>query len=532
MQKVICQIKSYIQPFERSLALQELQALTQGPIIPVDGDYLVASRFAIEGTNDVTRLRESLAFWQSVGGEANGVTRQVTREATAVVARSLDSEASIQSSSKAIAVGHLPNHRVLRYATHGIHEYRGKFFPQLVRALMNISRIPSDAIVLDPMCGSGTALVEARLAGRKSFGLDMNPLSVFMANVKCGMLNSDSQSLFATYNNLHESILSPSETEADGQFSSLPDRDQAYLIRWFDSPTIRELDHINSCISRLEQELHRDFYRVALSNILRRASWQNVDDLRVRRERKPVVKGQAITLFLAEALRSTQTVGAFLKRERLETLPDYSILEADARQAATALPDLAERADVAITSPPYATALPYIDTDRLSLAYLGLLPREHHRTKDRLMIGNREITPNDRSHYWAFYQENQTMLPEETRSLIDRIHYLNESDSVGFRRKNLSALLSRYFFDMRDALQQVFALLRPGGVLFLIVGNNRTVAGKERIEIRTADHLGRIATSIGFRWHSDVAMDMLVSRDIFRKNAVPSETILQLEKPQ
>ena len=30
----------------------------------------------------------------------------------------------------------------------------------------------------------------------------------------------------------------------------------------------------------------------------------------------------------------------------------------------------------------------------------------------------------------------------------------------------------------------------------------------------------------------EMAMDMLVSRDIFRKNAVPSERIMRLDKPQ
>ena len=30
----------------------------------------------------------------------------------------------------------------------------------------------------------------------------------------------------------------------------------------------------------------------------------------------------------------------------------------------------------------------------------------------------------------------------------------------------------------------------------------------------------------------ELAMDMLVSRDIFRKNVVPSERIMRLDKPQ
>ena len=102
---------------------------------------------------------------------------------------------------------------------------------------------------------------------------------------------------------------------------------------------------------------------------------------------------------------------------------------------------------------------------------------------------------------------------------------------MGFRRRNLSALLSKYFFDMREVMRQTYSLLRPGGTMFLVVGNNRTTAGGRHVEIRTADHLGEIAGGLGFRIADDMAMDMLVSRDIFRKNAVPSERIMRLDKP-
>ena len=68
--------------------------------------------------------------------------------------------------------------------------------------------------------------------------------------------------------------------------------------------------------------------------------------------------------------------------------------------------------------------------------------------------------------------------------------------------------------------------------MFLVVGNNRTTAGGQSIEIRTAEHLGEIANDLGFRLTDDMAMDMLVSRDIFRKNAVPSERIMRLDKLQ
>ena len=148
------------------------------------------------------------------------------------------------------------------------------------------------------------------------------------------------------------------------------------------------------------------------------------------------------------------------------------------------------------------------------------------------MIGNREVTKRARTEYWAFYEAHRSLLPPSTRTLIERIDRLNKPGMVGFRRRNLAALLSKYFFDMREVLQQTFTLLRPGGAMFLVVGNNRTTAGGQPVEIRTADHLGAIANDLGFRLASDLEMDMLVSRDIFRKNSVPSERIIRLEKPQ
>jgi tRNA G10 N-methylase Trm11 len=37
--------------------------------------------------------------------------------------------------------------------------------------------------ILDPFCGSGTALVEARANGLRAVGVDLNPLAVSVSNV-------------------------------------------------------------------------------------------------------------------------------------------------------------------------------------------------------------------------------------------------------------------------------------------------------------------------------------------------------------
>ena len=533
MQKVTCRLKEHIQPFERKLALQELNALTGGPVVPLDGDYESALIFSTTRPPDVGALRAALAYWHSVGDATEGLTTQLRGEATLQIARTHCRIGRTPGNVSDLVPFNLPNRRSLRYATHGLHEYRGKFFPQLVRALMNIAQLPDDAIIMDPMCGSGTTLVEARLSARRSYGLDINPLSVFVTGVKCRTLSLAPESLTQAYSELAKTSRAPvSSLGEPTRFASLTEGDQTYFERWFSPQMVVELDCIEAMISRLPTKPIQDFYRVVLSNILRKISWQKNDDLRVRKQKKEVGPGDAIRLFLTEAARSTQTVAAFLQERGPMATGDYNVSEADARQAIKVFPELRGKVDAVITSPPYATALPYIDTDRLSLIYLGLLPRSQHRLRESLMIGNREVTLRGRDEYWAHYERNRHLLPDDTRALIECIDLLNKEHSVGFRRKNLSAVLSKYFFDMLEVIQQMFTLLRPGGVMFMVVGNNRTTAGGRPIEIATAHLLEGVARSVGFQLSENISMDMLVSRDIFKKNSVRSEQILRLEKPQ
>lgn len=48
-----------------------------------------------------------------------------------------------------------------RYSTHGLHEYKGKFNPQIVHAIANIFGVQKGQKILDPFNGSGTTIEEA-----------------------------------------------------------------------------------------------------------------------------------------------------------------------------------------------------------------------------------------------------------------------------------------------------------------------------------------------------------------------------------
>jgi len=77
------------------------------------------------------------------------------------------------------------------YATHSLFPYRGKFHPQLIRALLNILDIKPGHVVLDPMAGSSTVAVEANLLGIDSISVDLSPLCELMGKVKTFALNLD-----------------------------------------------------------------------------------------------------------------------------------------------------------------------------------------------------------------------------------------------------------------------------------------------------------------------------------------------------
>jgi site-specific DNA-methyltransferase (cytosine-N4-specific) len=562
-------MKPYIQPFEKKLALTELAAISkaepeplsqksgacpsggrkyvadlwsemQGAIDAPDDDPQLAidtsgaDPFEYEIETDVPAeiLIEKLAYWEYVSDGKKSFTTQVVREATVNLSRG---NVPLEKFSLFVPFKNtipLPKRRCLRYGTHGIHEYRGKFFPQLVRSLLNIAQIPTNGIVLDPTCGSGTTLVEAALSGFHGSGLDLNPLSVLISKTKCALLSVPPTHLLDTYQQLKSSLLQASQSpdQALPYFSQLLATDQAYLREWFSEQVLLELDLVASHIHSLTNDPTRDFMRLSLSNIIRHVSWQKEADLRVRKEIKDDENIHPIEDFLAEVDDSMRILLPFLYQNRGKEIGTFEVQEGSAVNISNLWRNLLGRVDVVITSPPYATALPYLETDRLSLYYLGLLSRAGHRARDLEMIGNREISDAKRKAYWDLLQAKKPDLPVSVINLIERIYQLNSTSEAGFRRKNLPSLLTKYFLDMRQVLTGIAQLLKPGAYAYVVVGNNHTKAAGDRVEIETANILGEIAVMVGLEKCEQISMEMLASREIYKENAVTSEVILVLRR--
>jgi len=75
------------------------------------------------------------------------------------------------------------------YSIHGIYPYRGKI--SAVDAQQLIRQLPKQGILLDPFCGSGTILYEARKHGLSVIGVDSNPIAVQISKGKISTFNKD-----------------------------------------------------------------------------------------------------------------------------------------------------------------------------------------------------------------------------------------------------------------------------------------------------------------------------------------------------
>lgn len=166
-----------------------------------------------------------------------------------------------------------------RYSTHGLHEYKGKFNPQIVHAIANIFGVQKGQKILDPFNGSGTTIVECAHAGIEAYGTDINPMACFIANAKVAALKIDVQKTLCLLEQLKQSLSNPNPvliTDSDERIK--------YLDNWIPRKTLSILECLRK-IADKEEPAIRDFLLVIASDLIRDYSYQEPSDLRIRRRK-------------------------------------------------------------------------------------------------------------------------------------------------------------------------------------------------------------------------------------------------------
>lgn len=480
-------------PYERELAKRECAKLLSGAQLDetIDG-------YEVVGTVDHSTIKRLTYFSGLVNGQSFTRTAQDRLEANSRTGK---------------------NRQATRYSVHGLHEYKGKFNPQVAKSLLNIFGAQPGDNVLDPFCGSGTTLVECAHMGIQGFGTDLNPFAVYIANAKLLALTTPAAQLCSALNKIADKLGS-----ADSRTVCMVDSDRnRYLKDWFDLSILESLEIVRAYVEAEAGSLAPVFLAIA-SNLIRDYSHQDPHDLRIRRRKSPLPSTPFEDAFLFSAkqtltsIQDAQTTLDGDTRLGQAILCDAMALESQCTSGAF---------DAAVSSPPYATALPYIDTQRLSLVWLELLDTSRIHELEATLIGSREIRGSSRREAVDAQGSNSAGLPDREAEFCALLQQaLGPSD--GFRRKAVPSLLYRYFAAMRISFAAVRHTMKPGAPFGLVVGHNHTVLGGVRYDINTPAHLASLAENTGWTVEEILELQAYQRYGYHMKNAVSAESLIIL----
>jgi tRNA G10 N-methylase Trm11 len=281
--------------YELALAQMELQAL--GAHFEMTNGL---REFKLLDAKDHEALRRKLAYFKFVKGKYTDYFRIIQKNRT----RSVN-----------------------QYLTHWIYPYKGKFHPQMIRALLNVIGVKHGDTVLDPFIGSGTAAVEAQLLGINCIGIDVSPLCVLQSKVKTESMD----------------VLP--------QIIEWKERVTAEVKPSFFNSEAKSLD---DSINRISDEKVRNFYRMAKLVAVS-------DNARRGRE-----FASAFLRNLELMISSVYDYSQILKELNLK-LGQIDIRTGDSRSLQLGN----ESVDGIVTSPPYSIALDYVSNDAHALKELG-----------------------------------------------------------------------------------------------------------------------------------------------------------------
>jgi len=213
------------------------------------------------------------------------------------------------------------------YAFHNLYPYKGKFYPRVVRTLINAFQLNEDSIILDPFNGSGTATHEASLMGIKSVGVDVTPMGVMLSELKNDLLFIDEREL------------------------SFSVRD---LIEIFQKIEKRQWEYSNPTIYKLMLAIYFD----TIDAFARTSSYN-----RTGKTGLFIKKFNYIKECFEKTMKIKQKYG-------LKFIP-ARIVEGDILELKK-FKEFEGKFDAVITSPPYYFSIDYVGKDKIAYDYLGI----------------------------------------------------------------------------------------------------------------------------------------------------------------
>lgn len=356
------------------------------------------------------------------------------------------------------------------YGTHGLFPYRGKFHPQMIKGLINIMGLKPGDKVLDPMMGSGTVLIEAKLMGIKSVGIDASPFCRFMVQSKLDGLSIPLTPVKAALYDSRDAF------EYFKKKAGEPARASKMRTREYSQDLFSNINTLvsDSVSGNGKGNLPKGCEEEHVYNFILLAYLDSVGYSERSDRKSPYEQFRAILeryLFVAEKIQKVLE-GAE------KDLADAKPMVGDARK----LPLANSSMDGVLFSPPYSFAIDYLENDSFHLKYFGV-----------------DI--------------------EELRKGM-----------VGLRGEDLLEKYNGYKTDMEKVLAECSRVLRPRKICTIVVGTNNNQLSKAlEVPLEQVQGIDELMIELGAR-HGLRLIKKLERQITGMANTMRSEYIVMLEK--
>jgi DNA modification methylase len=352
------------------------------------------------------------------------------------------------------------NARSTEQWTHGYHRYPAKFLPNLVKKLIEEYTQPTD-LVADFFAGCGTTLVEAKIHGRESIGVDINPVAELITNAKINPI--DPKKLETKFQKL---IIKFDDFDPN-DYSEINLHDR--IDYWFSLEHKYKIAFLYKSILSFRDKTTKNFFLVSLSHILKNCSkWlQSSTKPQIDPNKNPTDPFVAFTTHTKQMIkRNKEFYDKLSETDFLNTACEIRL--EDARQTTLE----AGSVGAIITSPPYVTSYEYADIHQLTAYWYEYISNLQRFRKN--FIG-------------TFYSLNQDTTVDSTLGQ-QIVNQLLEKDTRKAKE------VANYFKDMQAVAIEMYRVLKMDGHVCLVIGNTTFVG----VKVKSAEVFKEILESLGF----------------------------------
>jgi hypothetical protein len=394
--------------------------------------------------------------------------------------------------------------------------YKEAYSAQLLDSVLSYAGLDNRRrlVLLDPYCGVGTTLLSAQ--GKldcisSATGIERNPFVSFVARAKLGWPAIDTRQ----FEDIALAVLSAT----DDQPATLPELSSIRTGRCISRHIAGRLLSIRNSILQFPDSATRDALLVGLAASIEPLS-------RVRKD------GRALRL----VDRSHQHVIPMLRKKWVEIQSDVDRMQAThAGVVKTKVKDGDGRAlkaagieatsvDIVLTSPPYPNNIDYSEVYKLELWLLGFVNNSEEFLRLRKSTLRSHPTSDLNTTPDADFLKAIGTNP--LARFFDPVVKRTEAYKQTWRNR----LALGYFSDLWMSLREQHRCLRPGGQVFLVLGNSLHGCAGEAYLIPTDLLVGQLGKVLGFELER-----ILIARNTRRRlsgNHFLRESIIALRKPE